>query len=94
MAGYACWFRHVGQHPIYEPLRKAVDGMLQDSENSATQNARQKLLAKSQWDPFAFVDFCQECTKGNDPDLTRIAKEIQWHEMRLLLEQTYRDATK
>ena len=87
------WFRHVGPHPIFEPLRKSVDAMLQDSESSATQNARQKLLAKSQWDPFTFVDFCQECAKGNDPALTRIAEKIQWHEMRLLLEQTCRDVT-
>ncbi len=86
------WFRHVGQHPIFEPLRKAVDAILQDSENSSAQKVRQKLLAKSQWDPFTFVDFCQECAKGNDPAQTRIAEDIQWQEMRLLLEQTARDA--
>lgn len=86
------WFRHVGQHPIFEPLRNAVDQMLKESGNSASHHARKKLLSKGHWDPLAFVDFCQECAKGNDPEWTRIAEEIQWREMRLLLEQTCRDA--
>jgi hypothetical protein len=87
------WFRHVGHHPIFGPLRDAVEALLQKPDHPTHQHARQKLLAKSQWDPMAFVDFCQECAKGNDPELTRIAEAIQWREMCLLLEQTYRDAT-
>ena len=87
------WFRHVGHHPIFEPLRTAVETLLTKSDRPAYQLARKKLLSKSQWDPMAFVDLCQECAKGNDPELTRIAEEIQWREMCLLLEQTYRDAT-
>jgi hypothetical protein len=87
------WFRQVGTHPIFDPLRKSVEMIFQDSESSATQNARRKLLAKSQWDPFAFVDFCQECAQGDDPERTRIAEEIQWREMCLLLEQSYHDAS-
>jgi hypothetical protein len=87
------WFRHVGNHPIFGPLRAAVNALLQHTESTAHQHARQKLLAKSQWDPMAFVDFCQECAQGNDPELTRIAEEVQWREMCLLLKQTYRDAT-
>lgn len=87
------WFRHVGQHPIFEPLAKAVDAMLQKHDHPAQQNARQKLLSKGHWDPFAFVDFCQECARRNDPEWTQIAEEIQWREMTLLLAQTCRDVT-
>lgn len=86
------WFRHVGKHPIFDPLAKAVEELLQRHDNPASQHARQKLLSKGQWDPFAFVDFCQECARSQDPESTRIAEEIQWREMCLLLEQTCRDA--
>jgi len=87
------WFRNVGSHPVFKPLASAVDSLLSQSDSAATQTARQKLRSGDRWDPFAFVDFCQECNRGNDPELTRIAKQIQWAEMQLLLDQTYRDAT-
>ena len=87
------WFRRVGSHPIFEPLAKAADSILSDAPDAAVQKARQKLLAGGKWDPFAFVDFCEECCRGNDPEFTEIAERIQWQEMRLLLDQTYRDAS-
>ncbi len=81
------WFRRVGSHPIFEPLAKAADSLL-----SEAPPLRQKLLPKGHWDAFAFIDFCQECQRDGDSRLTEIAKQIQWQEMQLLLEQTYRDA--
>jgi hypothetical protein len=87
------WFCHVGSHPVFTALAEAVDEILSQAESASAQTARQKLLASGRWDPMAFVDFCQECSRGQDPDLTAIAERIQWTEMQLLLEQTYRDAT-
>ena len=87
------WFRSVSSHPIFEPLGKAVGSLLAETEIPAAETARQKLRAGGKWDPFAFVDFCQDCERKGDPELTGIAKQIQWQEMQLLLEQTYRDAT-
>jgi hypothetical protein len=87
------WFRHVGSHPIFAALAEAVDGILSQAETASAQTARQKLLASGCWDPLVFVDFCQQCSRGQDPELTEIAKRIQWTEMQLLLEQTFHDAT-
>lgn len=87
------WFRNVGSHPLFHSLAESVDSLLSQSDSPTAHTARQKLLSKGEWDPFAFVDFCQECNQGGDLELTLIAQQIQWSEMQLLLDQTYRDAT-
>ena len=86
------WFRRVGSHPIFEALGNAAEAIISKTESSAAGIARQKLSLGSHWDPFAFVDFCEECGRGGDPALTEIAQQIQWREMQLLLDQTCRDA--
>jgi hypothetical protein len=50
------------------------------------------LIGADGWDPIAFVDFCEHCCQTGDEPLTRLAEEIQFAEMLLLIEQTYRDA--
>lgn len=87
------WFRNVGSHPVYEELGQAAETLLSQADAAAAQKARQKLSLGGNWEPFAFVDFCQECCRNGDPALTQIAEQIQWREMQLLLEHTYRDAT-
>ncbi len=87
------WFRRVGSHPIFEELAKAANAIISQADTAAAESARQKLSLGSHWDPFAFVDFCEECNRKGDPSLAEIAKQIQWREMQLLLDQTYRDAS-
>ncbi len=86
------WFRRVGAHPIFELLRNAADAILSQADTTIAERARQKLSLGFHWDPFAFVDFCQECGRSGNPGLTQIARQIQWREMQLLLDQTCRDA--
>ena len=78
------WFRRVGNHPIYEPLRQAAKELVADAPPSAVF-----LRTQSAWDPFAFVDLCSialvsrlECAEL----CLRVAKR-QWE---LLFDWCYR----
>lgn len=87
------WFRHVGTHPIHADLGRAADAVITRLADDGAAALKEQLGTPGGWDPFAFVDFCAECQRGGDAHRTRIAEAIQWREMLLLLEQSYRDAT-
>ena len=84
------WFRHVGRHPIFQPLAELVQPRLNDSMGlAATELGRWKtqLLTSQGWDAFAFVDFCQATER--QPELKPLGEVIQWMEMLLLIESSY-----
>jgi hypothetical protein len=64
-----------------------------DSENRTTlaEQWRPQLIASDGWDPFAFVDLCEQSARSNAP-LHQAARQIQWREMLRLLEHTLADA--
>ena len=62
-------------------------------ESTEAVDWKKRLQAANGWEPFSFVDFCEECCRANDAALTRAAEEIQFAEMLLLIERTYRDAS-
>jgi hypothetical protein len=66
-AGY--WFRKVGKHPIFPKL--------------ATEAAAAGYPATREWDPFAFIEFCQA---GNE----QIARRVQLLEWQLLFDHCAR----
>ncbi len=76
------WFRHVGTHPIFDELAEFAQNVDTNS-----------FFERSDWDPFAFVDMCQQAEKKRDSDLTSTAEQIQYQEMLLLLIHTYQLAT-
>jgi hypothetical protein len=77
------WFRRVGKHPIFTDLAMGVEHRLQ---RSAISNP----LANGAWDPFAFVDLC--AAAESDPVLKEWCEQVQYLEMLLLLEFSYREA--
>ncbi len=79
------WFRNVGEHPIFPQLAERAQSI--GSHYSATDVTDS--FSKGDWDPFAFVDFCQHCARTGDAKAIRIAEEVQWTEMQLLLEHSY-----
>jgi len=87
------WFRRVGRHPIFEPLASRADVILQSCPSPNAQTWQYRLREPNGWDPFAFVDLCDECENSGDASLIRAVEEIQWVEMRLLFGQTYEDST-
>lgn len=86
------WFRHVGPHPAFVPLARQAKAILDACDSPAAAKWRQRLRLPGDWEPFAFVDLCEQCAAGNDPALDKAARRIQLAEMHLLLESTCRDA--
>jgi hypothetical protein len=88
------WFRKVGSHPIHRTLAGAVDTLIPVfNRDPVMDQALKTLTGKGDWDPFAFVDFCQRVTESQDANLAWIARKLQFLEMLLLLASTYEDAT-
>ena len=87
------WFRHVGRHPVYPNLARAVDRHLNGEFGSPTpklERWKSRLTTNSGWDPFAFVDLCEEAE--SDAQLRHWCERVQYEEMLLLLESSARDA--
>lgn len=80
------WFRHVGRHPIFPRLRDAARALAAESSSEETDF----LNKKSQWDPFAFVDFVAETVRQQTND--KLCREIQRREWELLFDFSYRAA--
>ena len=51
-----------------------------------------RLGVPDQWDPMAFVDLCEVVGTDEESALGVAARQIQWHEMLLLLRWTCADA--
>jgi hypothetical protein len=80
------WFRRVGSHPVFEPLRVEAARLAADAPGPAVFLARQ-----AAWDPFAFVDLCEASYDAKAPghDLCRQVQRIEWE---LLFDYCYRRA--
>ena len=82
------WFRRVGQHAIFEPLRlfaaETVTAVRQQRESAflATQTA---------WDPFAFIDLCESAYHGRSKT-ELLCRQVQKREWELLFDYCYRRA--
>jgi hypothetical protein len=87
------WFRRVGSHEVFAPLRAAALQALAQkaSESSAARSLREQIEGRAQWDPFWFVDQCEEAGHG-DSDLEQRLREIQRIEWQLLFDYCYRKA--
>jgi hypothetical protein len=74
------WFRRVGRHPVFEPLAPAA-AELADCFASGQE-----------WDPFAFVDRCEQAGPGDSPQAA-LCRQVQQREWELLFDYCYRQAT-
>jgi len=82
------WFRRVGEHPIFEPLRIAAAELV---SASPPQESTDFMVNPSKWDPFAFIDLCEACVKGRSP-AERLCRQIQKREWELLFDYSFRKA--
>jgi hypothetical protein len=78
----AYWFRRVGKHPTFPALRGWVE------------EAGIKMTLKDEWDPFAFIDFCEEARSRPGSDQEKTAREIQRTEWQLLFDYCASPASK
>jgi hypothetical protein len=79
------WFRRVGAHPVYEPLRRTA------AEWAEAPPAAAFLRTQTDWDPFAFVDLCAAALVGRVP-CEELCQQIQKREWELLFDWCYRQA--
>ncbi len=75
----AYWFRHVGTHKVYADL-------LKEAQEIVTRYPQAEFRPGSNWDPFAFVMFCERARKQPGSQSERAALEIQRAEWQLLFD--------
>jgi hypothetical protein len=82
------WFRHVGRLEVFEFLGQRA-GELAAIRGDA--KAVEKLTPDGVWDPFAFVDMCQEVVRNGSKhvDLCLDIQQVEWE---LLFDYCYRAA--
>jgi hypothetical protein len=77
------WWRRVGSHPLLDTLAEEAAVLL-------STNAKTKNLARTPFDPNAFVDLCEAARPGTE--LERICLEVQHLEWQLLFDFCHRQA--
>jgi hypothetical protein len=83
-AGY--WFRHVGTHPVFEPLRVEATKLAAGASGKATF-----LRTQTSWAPFAFIELCEASYDEKSPghELCRQVQRVEWE---LLFDYCFRRA--
>ncbi|HVR37400.1 MAG TPA: hypothetical protein VMS21_16315, partial [Methylomirabilota bacterium] len=78
------WFRRAGDHPCFTVLTHRATQLLQEK---AEDRLREKLMPRGKWDPFGFVDACEEIagSPATHPRL-RMLEDIQRIEFEVLLD--------
>lgn len=84
------WFRRVGTHPIFGELEEIAREVLSQSTSGDVGAWTRKLCGEG-WNAMAFVDLCSIARQSPGSALDTAARELQWFEMMLLLEQTIQD---
>jgi hypothetical protein len=84
------WFRRVGRHEVFVPLAQAATELAGQAD---PHPAARFLTAGTTWDPFAFIDLCEQSYHGRAPcePLCRLIQEAEW---RLLFDYCYGHALK
>jgi len=82
------WFRRVGEHPVFEPLRREAADLAQQSK---LDEAAEFLSLRVAWDPYAFVDLCEAVASGRS-NSGELARAVQMKEWELLFDYCWRRA--
>ena len=77
----AYWFRRVGRHAVFDDIANQVTTRLKASDDRALEG---RLVQNQSWDPFAFIEACEEVT-GKGAAQVRLLREIQRIETSVLL---------
>jgi hypothetical protein len=81
------WFRRVGMHAVFEPLRQAAA----DLAATAIDSQAAYLVNQRTWDPFAYVDLCAATVHAR-ANCEPLCREVQKREWELLFEHCGRHA--
>lgn len=78
------WFRRVGSHPVFEKLANRMAA----EEISSSRIAEQVGLATNDWDPYEFVDACQQ-SAGRGDEQESFCQQLAWLEWQELFQFCY-----
>jgi hypothetical protein len=81
------WFRRVGKHPVFEPLRDEAARLAAAHPDRASAF----LTKQPEWDPFGFVDLCEEVL-AERAGCMLLCQLVQRREWELLFDHCYRAA--
>ena len=81
------WFRRVGRHPTFEPLRQHAAELAR----SGAEDRSAFLSSQKTWDPFAFIDLCAAADRRQSSS-EMLCRQIQRHEWQLLFDYCWRHA--
>ena len=80
----AYWFRRVGRHSCYPKIAERVAVFLESKKEPVL---RKKLIPDGGWDPFSFIELCEEAVGRESTDAqTQTLREIQGIESEAFLE--------
>lgn len=82
------WFRRVGTHALFAPLRIAAAELAADAPAAAAF-----LRTQTAWDAFAFVDLC-EAALHRRADCELLCRQVQQREWELLFDYCYRQVVR
>lgn len=83
------WFRRVGFHPVFPRLLKSARSLIEIS--GPKDAAAKQLAAGSEWDPYLFIDWCEQTASGRASQ-RELAAGIQQLEWQLLFEHCHEKA--
>lgn len=81
------WFRRVGRHPVFTELREAAQEIAHSHPGAG-------LEFSPAWNPFAFVQVCENARYQPGSELERAALEIQRAEWQLLFDSCARGSSR
>jgi hypothetical protein len=80
----AYWFRRVGKHPAFVEIANRASKAL---EVKGDDGLTRKLVPKGEWDPFAFINACEEAARNSSPVAQKeLMREMQAIETSALFE--------
>ena len=80
-SGY--WFRQTGAHPLFPELLRAA-------QNVTARHPQAGFHPDGRWDPFSFIDYCEQARRRPGSEVERAALEIQRAEWQLLFDHCAR----
>lgn len=86
------WFRRVGRHPVFEPLRAAAaeSTSAERSAGAAVDPRATFLTTQTAWEPYRWIDLCEAARLGQVGAATqRLCRLIQRREWELLFAHCY-----
>lgn len=82
------WYRRVGQHPIFQQL-----GSIETKQELSSTKAFDQIVRSGSWDPFVFIDLCEEGESEFQDDRNPELQALQIKEIQLLLAYCVQGAT-